>query len=107
MSVSLVIDKPSDELYLPVATESFFKTFWLDKSVKEGFELIPEFQTGFDVTTENVNEVIKELELFAVKIPAYIDVQDDVKQFWIERLNALLNALKARRSMIDLEAFIG
>jgi len=90
-----------------VATEDFYKRYWLPKTLKEDLYYLSQLKTGIPVNKENIDSIIEELGILANKIPSDGSIDDEVKEFWLVRLNHLVSTLQQKRNDDYLDAFLG
>jgi hypothetical protein len=96
----------SSPAYLPVATESVYRSHWLPAAEQLGCMWLPRFQTGAPVALDDLPAVLEELERvrdhFAQLAPG-----DAVLEHVRERSRWLVSELARLDAGVILELYIG
>lgn len=103
MSISLLIrdTKDAEQRLVPVATQAIFKSKWLPGAQELGLEWVDLMETGFDVTSDNREEVLNELGSLRV----WMEQRGDAHE--LERLDRLVAEVGAIRFDTGATAFLG
>ena len=103
MSVSLLVKdtENAERRLVPVATQAVFKSKWIPGAQELGLEWVDLMETGIDVTSENRNEVLKELRSLREWM------QRRGEAYELERLDRLVAELGAIRFEDGASAFVG
>jgi hypothetical protein len=102
MSVSLLVRSgPTDEQRLvPVAVQPIFVSKWLPGASALELDWVGMMETGFDVTDENRDELIQQLE----KLRGWMTISHSAE---VDRLDQLLAELRGLRFDLGASAFLG
>lgn len=84
MSISVTVSNPSSKeqrlINIPVATEAAFRSVWQAGSSELGLTWIPLFDTGVDISKQDVDELIVELRQLEVWAEERSQKQQEVVQ---------------------------
>lgn len=112
MSVVLILNypgSPEKSRQVPVAAERAFETYWLPASRLLGLNWVPAFQGGFAVQSEDIPEILEELErlrqFLASEPPGQLPA--GVAGDMLERIDLLEAGLREAQRAPGVEAFIG
>ncbi len=96
MSVSVIVSNPAtleqQLINIPVATESVFNSLWQTACDALNLQLVPLFSLGIDVGTDELNDLLDELERLKMWAENYRPQTDEVTQMQ-ERVTRLINEL--------------
>lgn len=103
MSVSLLVKNTlnAEQRLVPIATQAIFKSRWLPGAKELGLEWVDLMETGFDVTTDNRQEVLDELG----RLREWMEQRGDRPE--LGRLDQLVAEVEALRFEVGATAFIG
>jgi hypothetical protein len=105
MSVALTITDESAEAssrQIPVATQKLFNARWLPGARQLGLGWVELMETGFDVTSENRDALVDELQ----RLRRWMVTQPS-HAYDVERLDRLVAELRQLRFAPNIRAFIG
>lgn len=110
MSIAIMIDnaKNGEELlfYIPIATETVFKKYWLSAAQEFKLKWIPIFLTGILVTEEDFPEIISEFNL----VKRWVDKQlidSEIKAGLLARIDYIIKKLPDAFKQKDVKLYIG
>lgn len=109
MSVALLVEQVDGEAsdkYIPVATESFFLTYWLPVIKQLDFAWLPLMQSGFPITEEDLPYVLAELHLLQKQLPTFYAAQSEEFTYMNQRLSTLIAELDALQGK-QVELYLG
>ena len=97
MSVSVIIINPENDkekqVNVPIATELFFRNQWLPLIKQMDLKWLNCFQSGIEISYEDKDDVIKELEELKKKLLSETKMGDDYL-FMIRRIDNLIIEIK-------------
>jgi len=98
MSIALTIEKVEGEEVgreVPISTNATYSTYWQPVITKEGFPWLQLLLSpGFDITEEEVPEVLAEVRALKAAVPRYYAPQSEAYQHMEERLTRLIAELE-------------
>jgi hypothetical protein len=98
MSIALTIEKIEGEEVsreVPISTNATYRTYWQPVITKEGFPWLQLLLSpGFDITEEEVPEVLAEVRALKAAVPRYYAPQSEAYQPMEERLTRLIAELE-------------
>lgn len=106
MSVALLLTDVQIEggkSLLPVATQESFRDRWLPGAAKLGLDWVALMETGFDVTSENRDELVAQL----AKLRNWMVGELGAGSYEIERLDGLVAALRTVEFRQGVTVFLG
>jgi len=109
MSVALLVEQVDGEAsdkYIPVATESFFKSHWLPLIKKLDLSWLPLMQPGLPITEEDLPAVLGELHLLQQHLPTSYAAQSEEFSYMNQRLSTLIAELEALQGK-QVELYLG
>ena len=96
---------------VPVSTEKIFLMYWLPVIKAEGYAWLRGMGTGYDLTTDNLSEVLDELRQLQAAFPRYYLPDDKQYEYITHRITNLITELEAINSddlaSGKLELFLG
>src|SRR4051794_22943503 len=103
MSVSLLIKdtKDKERRTVPVATQAIFKSKWIPGAQELHLEWVELMETGFDLTSENLVDVLDELS----RLREWMERRGAAYE--LERLDRLIAEVGAIRFEAGATAFVG
>ncbi|MDP2316560.1 MAG: hypothetical protein Q8P41_26945 [Pseudomonadota bacterium] len=109
MSVAALFEGPAAEAigceYIPVATEAVFEELWVPACGTLGLRWVPCFQSGIPITSEDLPDVIDELDRLRCWVADHAEV--DTRQWWLDRIDRLRSALHRVRDVAEPDVWIG
>lgn len=109
MSVAAFINDPineeEDNLYIPIASENFFVSYWKPACQALDLKWIPLFNIGIDITKENLPEIISELT--KLQDWAKQNLSDEKSEHIRERIELLIRQFPSIFKRDDVSLFIG
>ncbi|KQL51461.1 hypothetical protein AN964_21090 [Heyndrickxia shackletonii] len=110
MTIGAFILEPQNDVekyfYIPVATESFFKEFWIPAIESLGLQWTDLFVVGVEVEEEDVSTIVE--ELMQIKRWAEINLVDkEAREKMLERIQGIQEKLPQAFQRKDAVVFIG
>ena len=102
MSIALTIEKVEGEEVgreVPISTNATYKKYWQPVITKEGLPWLQALLSpGFDITEEELPEVLAEVRALKAALPRYYALESEAYQHMEGRLLRLLTELGALTS---------
>ncbi|RZK20633.1 MAG: hypothetical protein EOO56_12460 [Hymenobacter sp.] len=101
MSIALTIEKVEGEEVgreVPISTNATYRSYWQPVIAKECFPWLQALLSpGFDITEEEIPEVLAEVRALKAAVPRYYAPQSEAHQHMEERLTRLIAELETLR----------
>jgi hypothetical protein len=99
MSIALTIEKVEGEEIgreVPISVNATYRTYWQPVITQEGFRWLPLLLSpGFDITQEELPEVLAEVRALKAAVPRYYAPQSEAYHHMEERLTRLIAELES------------
>ncbi|MBB2480036.1 hypothetical protein H5P36_07520 [Bacillus sp. APMAM] len=109
MTIGAFILEPQNDVekyfYIPVATESFFKEFWIPAIESLGLQWTDLFEIGVEVEEEDVSSIIE--ELIQIKRWAEVNLEKEAREKMLDRIQGIQEKLPQAFQRKDAVVFIG